>query len=123
MIFRSNIMPIAPIIIFGMYIQKPGFQMPLKDKAMLETVAALLPLIQTWYVCDLSSSEKERGANGSVIADFLKKQGVKNVIAFSSVSDAMDAVLQSHCQVQCDRALIFGSFYTVAAAKRWLFNH
>src|SRR3989338_5692980 len=29
----------------------------LKDKAMRETVAALLPLIQTWYVCDLSSSE------------------------------------------------------------------
>jgi dihydrofolate synthase/folylpolyglutamate synthase len=91
----------------------------LKDKAMLETVTELLPSIQTWYVCSLLSECADRGDNGLAITQFLKTAGVQ-YDTFASVSDALYSVMQAHCQGQCDRALIFGSFYTVAAAKRWL---
>jgi folylpolyglutamate synthase/dihydropteroate synthase len=94
----------------------------LKDKAMIETVAPLIPYVNTWYVCSLLSEATERGSNGVEIADFLKTQGIKSCYTFASVSDAMYSLSQAHCQQECDRALIFGSFYTVAAGKAWLAN-
>ena len=94
----------------------------LKDKAMSETVSALMPYVSTWYVCSLLSDENDRGSDGTVIADFLKTQGIKSCYTFASVTDAMYSLAQAHCQQECDRALIFGSFYTVAAAKLWLAN-
>lgn len=92
----------------------------LKDKAMTETVSALLPFVNTWCVCDLTAESKERGSDGLLMATFLRAQGIKNCYTFSSVQDAMIFVKESHCQQQCDRALIFGSFYTVAAAMQWM---
>lgn len=92
----------------------------LKDKAMIETVSALLPCIDIWYVCSLLSDTEERGSDGAVIAEYLQTLGIKNCYTFPSVAHAMPILLQAHCQQQCDRALIFGSFYTVAAAKRFL---
>ncbi|MCX7125871.1 MAG: bifunctional folylpolyglutamate synthase/dihydrofolate synthase [Gammaproteobacteria bacterium] len=87
----------------------------LKDKAMIETVSKLLPCVNTWYVCSLLSESSERGSDGSEIAAFLKSLGVRNCYTFDSIADGMNSLLHADCQ----RALIFGSFYTVAAAKRW----
>ena len=94
----------------------------LKDKAMIETASQLIPYVNTWYVCSLLSEAVERGSNGLEIAHFLETQGIKNCYTFASVEDAMYSLVQAHCQQECDRALIFGSFYTVAAAKSWLAN-
>ena len=90
----------------------------LKDKAMIETVSVLLLCVNTWYVCDLSR-DTERGADGSVIAAFLQSKG-QVCQTFASVSDAMYSLGLAHHSHDDDRALIFGSFYTVAAAKRWI---
>lgn len=91
----------------------------LKDKAMIESIQPLLPLIQIWCICSLISENEERGSSGLELAQFLQKQG-KIVYTFDTVDQAMDFLFKLNCQQECDRALIFGSFYTVAAAKRWL---
>lgn len=92
----------------------------LKDKAMIETLSPLIPLIDVWCVCSLLSENEERGSDGAEMVEYLQTQHHKNCYNFPSVSDAMDFAMQQHCQSECDRVLIFGSFYTVAAAKKWL---
>lgn len=88
----------------------------LKDKAMIETIKPLLPLIDTWCVCSLLSENEERGSDGIAIAEYLKTNENKKCYHFVSVADAM--VFAS--REQCDCVLVFGSFYTVAEAKRWM---
>ncbi|OGT44840.1 MAG: hypothetical protein A3E82_06150 [Gammaproteobacteria bacterium RIFCSPHIGHO2_12_FULL_38_11] len=88
----------------------------LKDKAMCETVAELLPCTDTWYVCSLLSECSERGSDGSEIVRYLKSKGIQCCYLFDSIADAMNSLLHADCQ----RALIFGSFYTVAAAKHYM---
>ena len=92
----------------------------LADKDMIETVRPLLSVVTTWYVCSLQNETTERASDGRVIAEFLRSEKVRYVEIFSTVSKAMTVMMQSYCQNLCDRALIFGSFYTVAAAKNWL---
>lgn len=92
----------------------------LNDKAIIETIEPLLPLVDVWCVCSLLSENEERGSDGAVIIQYLQTQQHKNCYNFLSVSDAMDFAKQRHCQAECDRVLIFGSFYTVASAKKWL---
>ncbi len=94
----------------------------LKDKAITETISPLLPHVNTWYVCSLLSDSKERGSDGSAIVDYLSEMNQKNYKSFATVGDALYSVVQAYCKQQCDRVLIFGSFYTVAAAKEWLAN-
>ncbi|PIZ03747.1 MAG: bifunctional tetrahydrofolate synthase/dihydrofolate synthase [Gammaproteobacteria bacterium CG_4_10_14_0_8_um_filter_38_16] len=94
----------------------------LKDKAMTDTVLPLMPFIHTWCVCNLISESPERGSDGSELFTFFKKNG-KSVEIFADVATAMQFVLRANCQQECDRALIFGSFHTVAAAKRWLIEN
>ena len=69
----------------------------LKDKAMIETVSALLPFVNTWYVCSLLSDSVDRGSDGVMITDFLKSKG-KNCYTFVSVFDAMHSLRQAYCQ-------------------------
>ncbi|MDP1574580.1 MAG: folylpolyglutamate synthase/dihydrofolate synthase family protein [Coxiellaceae bacterium] len=90
----------------------------LKDKAQIETIQALLPIVDRWFVCDLSRLETERGSDGRVMIDFLQSQR-RDCRYFESVEAAM---LEAHCQRQGERALIFGSFYTIASAKKWISN-
>ncbi len=92
----------------------------LKDKAILETIEPLMPLVDVWCVCSLLSENEERGSDGATIVQYLQTQDHKNCYNFLSVSDAMDFAKQQHCQAECDRVLIFGSFYMVAAAKKWI---
>ena len=88
----------------------------LKDKAQVETIQALLPLVDRWFVCDLSAIETERGSDGRVMFNFLTAAQAE-CYYFSSVEAAMT---EARCQRQGERALIFGSFYTVACAKKWI---
>lgn len=88
----------------------------LKDKQQIETIRPLLPYVDRWCVCDLSILEPARGSNGNTLINFLGAEG-KNYTFFDSVDGAMKTL---DCQEQGDRALIFGSFYTVMAAKAWL---
>lgn len=92
----------------------------LKDKAIIETIAPLVPLVDVWCVCSLLSENEERGSDGDAVIQYLQTQHHKNCYNFLSVSDAMDFAKQQYCHAECDRVLIFGSFYTVAAAKKWL---
>lgn len=95
----------------------------LKDKAMIETIQPLLSCVETWFVCNLTAENKDRGSDGVLISHFLQnlqKWGIKNVYTFTSISNAMYSLARMYCKAECDRALIFGSFYTVAAAKNWL---
>lgn len=87
----------------------------LKDKNMIDTLKPLLPFVDLWCVCNLLSVSNDRGSDGIVMRNFLGSQG-KACYTFSTVVDAMEYV--STCER--DRVLIFGSFYTVAAAKQWL---
>ncbi len=89
----------------------------LKDKQIPETIEPLLPLIENWYVTKLSA---ERGSDGTIIAEFLKTRGIKNCYTFGSVEEALNAMHTAHDQNEWDRALIFGSFYTVAETKNWV---
>lgn len=93
----------------------------LKDKAMIETIKPLLSLVDQWCVCSLVSVCHARGSDGFMILDFLKQQK-KPCEYFLSVDDAMHFLTRAHCQDECDRALIFGSFYTVAAAIKYREN-
>jgi dihydrofolate synthase/folylpolyglutamate synthase len=88
----------------------------LKDKAQIETLQPLLSSVQTWFVCDISAGETERGSDGMAMMHFLKSVGA-NCYHFISVEAAM---MQVHCQRPSERALIFGSFYTVSRAKKWV---
>ena len=89
----------------------------LKDKAIIETVEPFLPWIQDWYIAKLPS---ERGSDGVIIAEFLKTRDVKNCYTFESVDDALNAMNMAYCKNNWERALIFGSFYTIAATKNWI---
>ena len=86
----------------------------LKDKAMIDTIAELVRCVDTWYICSLVSESEERGSDGREMLAFLQSQGVKNGYLFDSVERAMGSLLHAPDQ----RVLIFGSFYTVAAAKK-----
>lgn len=92
----------------------------LKDKAMIETIEPLLSLVDSWCVCSLESENLERGSNGSEILQYLQTWREKNCYNFLNVARAMDFVMQQYCKKECDRVIIFGSFYTVAAGKRWI---
>ena len=91
----------------------------LKDKMIAETLLPLLPLVQTWYVCDLTAECPARASDGKEIVDFLCSHNVQ-CYHFSRPKEAFDAFVKAHCQKTTDRALIFGSFYTVASIKRFL---
>lgn len=94
----------------------------LKDKSIVETVLPLLPHVDIWYVCNLENTSEERGSDGKSLMHFFQEKGMENYHYFPSVSDALFALQGTHLQSKCDRVLVFGSFYTVAAAKQWL-NH
>lgn len=94
----------------------------LKDKSMIETILPLLPQVDLWYICNLESASEERGSDGKCFIHFFEEKGMKNYHYFASVSDALFALQRTHLQSKCDRVLVLGSFYTVAAAKQWL-NH
>ncbi len=94
------------IAIFGM----------LADKNIAESVHSLLHYIDSWYIATLSVP---RGASAQQLQDILNKQGAQSCHAFETVEAALEAAI-ADADLSQDTILIFGSFHTVAAARRYL---
>lgn len=84
----------------------------LKDKDMAGVTEALKPYINTWLVAGIDAP---RGAKAEELSVVLHQTGVTTkIVCFADTAQAL-----SHaCNVagENDRIIIFGSFYTVAAA-------
>lgn len=87
----------------------------LKDKAIDEVVAAMLDVVDDWYVADLAVP---RGACADEVAKHFPPGAI--VSKFNEVQTAYQTALSN--AVQGDRVVVFGSFYTVAEAMPQLGN-
>ncbi len=83
----------------------------LQDKDLANTLHPLQGLVSRWY---LASLEGPRAASAGQLAQVLEAMGVEHYTLHGSVAEAQDAALAE--ANPGDRLLIFGSFYTVAAA-------
>lgn len=83
----------------------------LADKDMVGVAAALAPVIHHWYAAGL---DPPRGCSGRVLAERLRAGGAGAVTAFPDVAAACRAAVAD--AAPGDRVLVFGSFFTVAAA-------
>ncbi len=84
----------------------------LADKAIAESLNVLKPLIDQWWLADLTQTP--RGADAVTLQDYLAQSHTQSQ-QFNSVELALDQALQQ-ANVE-DSILVFGSFHTVAAAK------
>jgi len=88
----------------------------LEDKDISAVVSTMLPRIDSWYVADIEPAVCLRGATADAITGTLSATGVTApVLSFANVAQATAAALENTSPG--DRVVIFGSFYTVAAAK------
>lgn len=94
------------IAVFGM----------LRDKNIAESVQSLLHYVNSWYTATLSVP---RGASAQHLKEILNQQGAKGCYAFETVEAALEAAI-ADADLSQDVILIFGSFYTVSAARRFL---
>ena len=89
----------------------------LKDKDISGAFLPMFSCVDRWYVGGLSET---RGASGEKLAGILRTEGIEDCYNFTSIDKAFEqAIVQ--CKKQ-DRIVVFGSFYTVAIAKRFLFR-
>ena len=87
----------------------------LSDKDIAGTVAACVGRVDQWFV---SSLDVPRGASANSIAPLLQDNGMYVGGIYRTVAAAMRAACQT--AQSGDSILVFGSFYTVSAAKQWL---
>ena len=87
----------------------------LKDKDIFGALKPMLSCIDQWYVITLS---EPRGATSKSLQQVLAALQIKNCYNFESVADAFKKALED-CSRQ-DRIVVFGSFHTVAMAKKYL---
>ena len=87
----------------------------LADKDIAGTLAACLGRVDVWFVAGLDGT---RGTTAEQIAPLLQNNGMYIGGKYQTVAAAMRAACQT--AQAGDRILVFGSFYTVAAAKQWL---
>lgn len=87
----------------------------LADKDIAGTLAACLGRVDIWFVAGLDGT---RGTTAEQIAPLLQNNGMYIGGKYQTVAAAMRAACQT--AQAGDRILVFGSFYTVAAAKQWL---
>lgn len=86
----------------------------LTDKDMAGVAQALAGLVDHWYAASLQGP---RGCAAEQLAAALKRTGIGEAVSvFSCVDDACRAAAQE--AVTGDRIVVFGSFYTVAAAQQ-----
>lgn len=87
----------------------------LADKDIGATLDACLGYVDQWFLADLPVP---RGTTASQLAPLLQARGMYVGGLHHSVAAALRSAVR---QAQSgDRILVFGSFYTVAAAKQWL---
>ncbi len=94
----------------------------LEDKPLKESLKAMLPIIDDWCVAELEE-DIVRKADAIVLMNILKELGVKSCYNLGSVSEAMASALSKCSKEHDDRVVVFGSFHTVAQAKRYLTNN
>lgn len=90
----------------------------LADKDSAGVVDACLGRIDSWFVATLAGP---RGQPAQVLADRLRERGCHVGGEYGSVAAALAAARQR--ARPADRILVFGSFYTVAAAQQALATH
>lgn len=92
----------------------------LADKNISAALAPLVPMIEHWFCGDLS--HEPRGAKSDQIAMALRAHDAKKIAAFGTVEAALAAAIGYHRglggSVEETVIVVFGSFHTVAAAKR-----
>ncbi len=88
----------------------------LADKDIAGTIQSLLHYVDSWHVATLPVS---RGATAQRLQTLLMAAGVKNCCVFDTVEQALQAAIDD-ANLEQDTVLVFGSFYTVAAAKNFL---
>ncbi len=88
----------------------------LEDKDIRAVIATMTSVIGRWHVASLDASVCDRGASAAAItACLLAVSDSRTVSSFDDVAGATAAALENACAG--DRIVIFGSFFTVAAAK------
>ncbi|MCC2639046.1 MAG: folC [Moraxellaceae bacterium] len=87
----------------------------LADKDGAGVVDACLGRIDAWHVASLGGT---RGQQASVLAELLRERGCTVAGMYRNVATALMAARQQ--ALPTDRILVFGSFYTVAAAQQAL---
>ncbi len=86
-----------------------------KDKDVANMLTQLMPHIDSWYV---GTVDPPRGTDSLELAKFLSENGVESCYNFDTIAQAIEAVF-AVCE-PLDAILVFGSFHTVADAKRYL---
>lgn len=97
----------------------------LADKDIAAVVAAMAAVVDGWYVASLNAPGRNgdgcpRGATVEAILPHLPKECVSAPQTLTNVAAACAAALQN--ATAGDRLIVFGSFYTVAAAKTFFDN-
>lgn len=87
----------------------------LADKDIAGVLDACLERVDQWFVADLPVPRGEQAQN---ILPLLHARGAHVVAAYPDVASALKAARQQAAAT--DRILVFGSFYTVAAAQQAL---
>lgn len=88
----------------------------LGDKAVAETLSPMWSVVDEWAIVQLNTP---RGSSHQQIAETCAQQGV-DYQAFADVALAMQAMLKRVGRSADDRIIVFGSFYAIADAKRYL---
>lgn len=83
----------------------------LKDKAVAAMLAEIAPLIDRWYVAPLDTP---RSASGAELVVHLQELNQATITCCGSITTAYRQALRD--AQPNDRVVVFGSFYTVAAA-------
>lgn len=90
----------------------------LADKDVAGVIDACLGRIDSWWPASL---DVPRGANVELLSELLLERGCRIGGMYNAVSSALQAARQQAAPT--DRILVFGSFYTVAAAQQALAVH
>lgn len=83
----------------------------LKDKAVVAMLAEIAPLIDRWYVAPLDTP---RTASGAELVGYLQALHQTTITCYDTIATAYRQA--SRDAQPNDRVVVFGSFYTVAAA-------
>ena len=105
---KNSLTPGKKIAVVGM----------LADKDISQTLAPLLSIIDDWHPVTLNVA---RGADSKAIVNILTRQGIKNWYNHDSVDLALQTIMnQQDFNKERDLIIIFGSFFTVAAAQKFI---
>jgi dihydrofolate synthase/folylpolyglutamate synthase len=89
----------------------------LGDKDITGIVAAVADGIDAWFVGGLADA----GPRGMAVADFMARLAGTTSARATPAADVATAIATACAQARRgDRIVVFGSFYTAAAALRWL---